>query len=126
MKTSKVILLTMALCFCVVLQAQEFRETIKKELQFASSNSKNVLHVQNVNGSIAVEGYNGSTILGEVKKVIKAKISSKVFTGFQEIDFESKPGEVVIPYTVWALDKMDLYRKIQMGQLLEYFREHDE
>jgi len=111
MKTSKVILLTMALCFCVVLQAQEFRETIKKELQFASSNSKNVLHVQNVNGSIAVEGYNGSTILVEVKKVIKAKNQAYLETGKQEIgiSIEEKGNEIFVfldsPWTYFDFDK---------------------
>ena len=39
MKTFKTIILTMAICCGTMLQAQEFKETIKKELRFSSSNA---------------------------------------------------------------------------------------
>ena len=85
MKTVKMSILSLALCSGFVMSSQEFEETIKKELQFASSSAKNVLHVQNVNGSIDIEGYSGNTILVEVKKVVRAKNQEYLEEGKQEI-----------------------------------------
>ncbi|NKI30672.1 DUF4097 family beta strand repeat-containing protein [Croceivirga thetidis] len=85
MKTFKSVLLVLTISLGALLQGQEFKETIKKELQFSSNGENNILNVQNVNGGIEVEGYNGNTILVEVRKTIKAKRQEYVDEGRQEI-----------------------------------------
>lgn len=85
MRNFKLIMSTLALSLCVGVNAQEFEETIKKELQFSSNSSTNILDVQNVNGGIQVEGYSGNTILIEVRKTIKAKNQEYLEEGKQEI-----------------------------------------
>jgi len=52
--------------------AQEKRETINREFDFAADPSK-VFIVNNINGFIKVEGYDGSKILLEAKQLFKAK-----------------------------------------------------
>jgi DUF4097 and DUF4098 domain-containing protein YvlB len=53
--------------------AQEDKENITKELSFPKPGETNVLYVENINGSVAVEGYNGDKIVVEVEKTLKAK-----------------------------------------------------
>ncbi len=111
MRTIKTIVLSLALCNGFIMSSQEFQEAIKKELQFASSNAKNVLHVQNVNGSIDIKGYNGNTILVEVKKVIRAKNQECLEEGKQEIGIsvEEQGNQIYVylksPWTYFDLDK---------------------
>jgi len=111
MKTMNTVFLTATLCMGALLQSQEFKEIIKKELQFASTNSKNVLNVQNVNGSIAIQGYNGNTIQVEVKKTIKAKNQEYLELGKREIgiSIEETDGEIFVfldsPWTYFDLEK---------------------
>ena len=65
--------------------AQEHTEVIKKELQFDKRSDDNLLIINNVNGNITVEGYNGSTILIEVEKMIKGKNQRKLAQGKEEV-----------------------------------------
>ncbi|NHF58411.1 DUF4097 domain-containing protein [Flavobacteriaceae bacterium TP-CH-4] len=67
-------------------QKKEFKEEIKREVSFDSpGNSDNVLIVQNLNGSIAVEGYDGNQVQLLVEKSIWGKTSEKLEQGKQEI-----------------------------------------
>lgn len=66
--------------------AQEHTEVIKKELQFSQINSNNLLTINNVNGSISVEGYSGKKILLEVKKTISGKTQAKLERGKKEVE----------------------------------------
>lgn len=66
--------------------AQQFNETIKKELTFEKKSDKNALMVANINGNIKVVGYEGSTILVEVDKKIMAKTNERLERGKQEIE----------------------------------------
>jgi len=65
--------------------AQQFNETIKKELAFEKKSDKNALMVANINGSIKVEGYDGDKIMVEVNKEIMAKTNDRLEKGKNEI-----------------------------------------
>ncbi|WP_273565621.1 hypothetical protein [Maribacter halichondriae] len=61
----------LTVCFAVYsakAQKKEFKEVIKKELSYQSGDTDHMLEVQNLNGSITVEGYDGSVVLVEVEK----------------------------------------------------------
>jgi hypothetical protein len=79
-KLLKSITYTLILCCVVQLSAQKRKydkklkitETITKELTFLKISSDNILVVDNIYGSINVEGYNGDTIKIEVVKTVYA------------------------------------------------------
>ena len=52
-------------------QKNEFREEIKKEISFETDDPNNLLLVQNINGSISVEGYNGNKVQILVEKIVR-------------------------------------------------------
>ncbi|MGI9551538.1 MAG: DUF4097 family beta strand repeat-containing protein [Aurantibacter sp.] len=85
MKTVKTITLLSGLFLCQLLSAQRSSETITEELSFSTNSSENMLVVQNVNGPISVEGYEGNTIKIEVDKTITAKSENKLEEGKREI-----------------------------------------
>ncbi len=66
-------------------QKKEFNETINKELTFQSESKDRMLEVQNLNGSISVEGYDGQVVVLEVEKTIKASSSADLELGKKEI-----------------------------------------
>jgi len=65
--------------------AQQFNETIRKELAFEKKSDKNALMIANINGSIKVEGYEGDKIVVEVNKEINAKTNERLEKGKTEI-----------------------------------------
>jgi len=66
-------------------QKKEFKEVIKKDLSYKSSVNERMLEVQNLNGSITVEGYDGEVVSIEVEKTISAKNTEDLELGKQEI-----------------------------------------
>lgn len=70
----------------VTISAQSFNETITKELKFSNQSPDNLLVVDNVFGSIDVEGYNGPTIKIEAKKSINAYNNRALEQGKKEVD----------------------------------------
>lgn len=64
-------------------------ETIKKELSFDTNSLDNILVVDNVYGSIDIEGYEGSTIQIEVTKTIGADEQKDLTLGKQEIGMKT-------------------------------------
>ena len=56
--------------------AQEARDTLKEEVSFPSNGVDNILVVNNVNGSITLEAYSGSTVKIETERIIKGKKSA--------------------------------------------------
>ena len=66
-------------------QKKEFKETIKKELSYENSGNDRMLEVQNLNGSITVEGYDGDMVLVEVEKTISAQNANDLELGKKEI-----------------------------------------
>lgn len=111
MKTFKTMLFVFTVSFATLSWGQEAKETIKKELQFNTQGNENILHVQNVNGSISVEGYAGSKILVEVEKRITAKRQEFVELGTEEIDIsvQNKGNHIYLylesPWTYFDLEK---------------------
>lgn len=85
METVKTSITLLAFLCCYLLSAQKFNETITKELNFSSNSDRNSLVVKNINGSIRVEGYEGSSIKLEAERTISAKQESYVDQGKQEI-----------------------------------------
>ncbi len=88
MKTIKMSTMLFGFLCCHLLVAQKSSETIKEEISFSSNSSKNMLVVQNVNGPISVEGYNGSTIKIEVEKSISAKSENRLDEGKRDIQLK--------------------------------------
>jgi DUF4097 and DUF4098 domain-containing protein YvlB len=72
-------------CLYFQVSAQSQTEKITKELSFEVKNNANALMVENINGSVTVEGYSGSTIQVEVEKVIKGKTAARVEKGMKDI-----------------------------------------
>ncbi len=66
-------------------QKNEFKEDIEKELAFSNSSDENVLIVQNLNGSITVEGYDGDKVQLLVEKRVWARSNEKLEKGKREI-----------------------------------------
>lgn len=85
MKTIKIGIILFGSLLMQPLTAQKSTETISKELGFSSNSSENMLVVQNVNGPIHVEGYDGKTIKIEIEKEISAKSDNKLAEGKREI-----------------------------------------
>lgn len=86
MKTVKTIMLVFGLLCCQLMTAQKSSETITEELRFSSNSIENMLVVQNVNGPISVEGYDGSSIKIEVEKTISARNQASLEEGKRDIE----------------------------------------
>ena len=80
-------------------QKKEFNEVIKKELSYEGNSSDRMLEVQNLNGSISVEGYDGQVVLLEVEKSIWARSTDDLELGKKEIGIKViKQGDKLIVY----------------------------
>ncbi|MFY0631454.1 MAG: hypothetical protein JXR05_13810 [Flavobacteriaceae bacterium] len=85
------------------------KETITKELQFPTSSPDNILVLNNVYGSIDVEGYNGSTIQIEVVKTVSADTQEHLQQGMKEIGIKSaKKEDAVYVYLDSPYSRFDL------------------
>ncbi|HRK54491.1 MAG TPA: hypothetical protein PK185_11295 [Cyclobacteriaceae bacterium] len=80
----KIIIILLMVCYWSGF-AQQFNETIKKELAFEKKSDKNALMIANINGSIKVEGYDGDKIVVEINKEILAKTNDRLEKGKNEI-----------------------------------------
>ncbi|MFS4445244.1 DUF4097 family beta strand repeat-containing protein [Maribacter sp. 2307UL18-2] len=84
---------------CANAQRKEFKETIKKELSYEGSVEERMLEVQNLNGSITVEGYEGNTVLVSVEKTISAGSTTNLELGKKEIGIKViNQGDKIIVY----------------------------
>lgn len=84
---------------CAKAQRKEFKETIKKELSYEASVEERMLEVQNLNGSITVEGYEGTTVLVSVEKTIRAGSASNLELGKKEVGVKViNQGDKIIVY----------------------------
>ena len=105
MNSIKNISLCLCLLFVGVVHAQKHTETIKEEAQFPSQSSNNLLVVNNVNGSVTVEGYNGNTVqvVGDLE--IKGNNNRQLEQGKSEISMKIESNDDIIyvyldsPYT---------------------------
>ncbi|WP_435264008.1 DUF4097 family beta strand repeat-containing protein [Tenacibaculum sp. nBUS_03] len=97
MKFLKLITIAVTLCFTSAMLGQKQRsnkkfkstQTLKKELQFTTASIENILVVDNVYGSIDVEGHNGSTVLIEATRTVYADNEEDLKKGETEIGIKS-------------------------------------
>jgi hypothetical protein len=117
MKKIKSILIFTICCFIANINAQKnkkdkklkAKETIVKEYQFNTNSPDNILVVDNIYGSIDVEGYNGKTIQVEVTKTISADTKKDLQLGKNEIGIKSaKKNNAVYVYLDSPYSKFDL------------------
>jgi hypothetical protein len=118
MKFLKSIILIIITCNTVNVASQKRKydkklkstEIITKELRFTNQSSDNVLVVDNVYGSIEVEGYSGKTIKVVVTKTIYADAKEDLQKGKEEIGIKSatKDNAVYVylnsPYSTFDLE----------------------
>ena len=117
MKILKSILLISISCFVSKVDAQRYQndkklketETITKELSFSQNSPDNILVVENVYGSIDVEGYSGNTIKIEVIKTISADTNEELQKGKEEIGIKSaKKDDAIYVYLDSPYSHFDL------------------
>ena len=84
-------------------------ETINKEYNFNRNSVENILVVDNVYGSIDVQGYNGNTIKVEVVKTVTADTQKDLELGKKEIGIKSaKKDDAVYVYLDSPHTRFDL------------------
>lgn len=97
MKTIQLMITVALFCLISKVNAQKYQEDKKlksiekiiKEYQVNSNSPDNILVVDNVFGSIDVEGYNGITIQVEVTKIVTANTQEDLHMGKDEIGIKS-------------------------------------
>lgn len=118
MKHIKSILIITIFCLVATTNAQKYvkdkklksTEKIIEEYQFNSNSLNNILVVDNIYGSIDVEGYSGKTIKVEVTKTIYAETTEDLQLGKTEIGIKSAQKEDAIyvyldsPYSTFDLE----------------------
>lgn len=78
-------ILLLVLVISAQLHAQQHKERITKSLNFENSSGDNTLIIENINGEILVEGYDGNLIQVEVEKEIMAKSDRLISAGKVDI-----------------------------------------
>ncbi|MEL6257223.1 MAG: hypothetical protein AAFR87_34835, partial [Bacteroidota bacterium] len=105
MNLSRLVVLLLSTALSLPVFAQDSKEEINKELRFSSSSSDNHLTVQNINGPISIEGYNGSSIKVSATKVIKGDM---IETGKKEIQLRfAEKGNKVFVYLETPMNQYD-------------------
>ncbi len=80
---------TLIMLFCVSqIHAQKAVETITKEVSFKNTSAENIFVARNINGSINLEAYNGTSIKIEVKKTISADAKADLEKGKKELQIK--------------------------------------
>ena len=80
-------------------QKETFQELIKKELTYKTGSLDRMFEVQNLNGSITVEGYTDDVILVEVEKTISADNKANLELGQREIGINIiQEGSTIVVY----------------------------
>lgn len=81
----KIVLLGLTICFVYQLgKAQTHSEKINKEYAFEKAGANTVM-IANINGDVKVISYEGSKVMVEVTKTIKAKTDARLEKGKQSI-----------------------------------------
>ncbi len=113
MKTKILLLLSL---LPVLLSAQTFTDTIVKELQFEKQNANNTLVLANINGSILVKGYEGSKVIIEVERTIKAKTDERLEQGKKDVRLaEIDRADTLIIYTANGCNQFGYNRNRKHG-----------
>lgn len=87
-----------ALCLSISAQAEEQKDEIRKTLKFSGSGQEKWLEVDNINGSIAVAGYDGSDVQLVVHRTIWGRNADKIQQAKEEIvlDIEERGNAIVL------------------------------
>lgn len=77
-----------------------FENTVEKKFNFAKQGKTNVLVIDNVNGGIEVEGYNGEEVVIEIKQKLSAKTDARLEKAKQEaqIKFQQSADSIIAYY----------------------------
>jgi hypothetical protein len=81
----KIILITMLACVAVDALCQSRTEKITKEMAFELVKPENTLIVDNINGHVMVEGYDGKNVQVTVEKTITGKTEERLEEGMRDI-----------------------------------------
>lgn len=88
MNLKSILVLWLACSISLAIQGQHRQtETLTKKIPFTPKKDR-AFYVENINGSIDVEGYDGNTIQIEVKKTIEAKNEKYLQRGVKQIGLE--------------------------------------
>ena len=91
---------------------QEEKETITKDISFRNGGSNPVLQVDNINGDVVVEAYDGNTIQLQVEKTVKGKTADDLARAKQEVKLGiEQAGDSVLVF----IDGPMLYRRGPTG-----------
>lgn len=103
------ILLALLLVGITTTKAQEFSETLTDTQQFPTNGNNNLLVVKNIEGSITVEGYNGSTVQISAEKYVKGRNSRTLEQGKKEVSMKvEKKDEILYVYLDTPYSEFDL------------------
>ena len=83
----KKILFLLLYFFPVILFGQERKETINKEFPIVSG-QVNTLWIDNISGSVKVEGYNGSAVVIEAIKQVKSSTQEELENSWQRLQLK--------------------------------------
>lgn len=91
------------------MNAQTFTETLSETAQFKNASGDNLLVVNNVYGSIEIEGYNGSEVQITAEKTVKSKNNRILEQGKSEVgmNVEQKDG-ILYVYLDTPYSKFDI------------------
>lgn len=109
----------------VTLLAQTFTDKVTKELQFEKQSPANTLVIANINGSISVQGYEGTKIIIEAERIIKAKSEARLQQGKDDVKVaQIDELDTLIVYTANGCNtfgrKQNKYRKQHSGRRWSY------
>ena len=91
---------------------QEEKETITKDISFRNGGSNPVLQVDNINGDVVVEAYDGNTIQLQVERTVKGKTADDLARAKQEVKLGiEQAGDSVLVF----IDGPMLYRRGPTG-----------
>jgi hypothetical protein len=119
----KNLLLLVLLLSTLALQAQSQKENIKKTASFHGSPDKRVLSVENIQGDVVVQAYNGDQVVLEAEKTITAGNQADVVKGMRELQLKMvEAGDSVYVY----LEAPFIYRKKGRSRNFNIDREEDD
>lgn len=68
------------------LAQEKASENLQKTFHFTNPQATHVVYVENIQGSVSIEGYNGTDVTVEVAKTIEGKTKDKVTQGMSDMD----------------------------------------